>query len=133
MSLHDKKGLGKKDKKGWCCDKILVHLKEFAPKWLNQSINIFSSYWPLCLPFHIPNFNTSWGNGNWVHTPDKGHFYNYFTLWSLEPFQLKSMPFIILIFLFFSYHITWVNAWRIPHWSSYLPFQTITFHINHVF
>ncbi len=31
MSLHGKKGLGKKDRKGWCCDKILIHLKEFAP------------------------------------------------------------------------------------------------------
>jgi hypothetical protein len=31
MSLHDKKRLGKKDKKGWCCDKILVHFKEFGP------------------------------------------------------------------------------------------------------
>jgi hypothetical protein len=29
--LHGKKGLGKKDKKRWCCDKILVHLKEFGP------------------------------------------------------------------------------------------------------
>jgi len=29
--LHGKKGLGKKDKKGWCCDKILVHLKKFRP------------------------------------------------------------------------------------------------------
>jgi hypothetical protein len=27
-----KKRLGKKDKKWWHCDKILVHLKEFAPK-----------------------------------------------------------------------------------------------------
>jgi hypothetical protein len=31
MSLHAKKGLGKKDKKGWHCDKILIHLKKFAP------------------------------------------------------------------------------------------------------
>jgi hypothetical protein len=33
MSLHGKKGLGKKNRKWWCCDKILVHLKEFAPKY----------------------------------------------------------------------------------------------------
>ncbi len=26
MSLHGEKGLGKKDRKGWHCDKILVHL-----------------------------------------------------------------------------------------------------------
>jgi hypothetical protein len=33
--LHDKKRLGKKDKKGRHCDKILVHLKEFGlgQKW----------------------------------------------------------------------------------------------------
>jgi hypothetical protein len=31
MSLHDKKGLGKKDRNGWHCDKILVHLKKFGP------------------------------------------------------------------------------------------------------
>ncbi len=30
MSLHGKKGLGKKDKKKVMCDKILVHLKKFA-------------------------------------------------------------------------------------------------------
>jgi len=28
--LHDRKGLGKKDRKGWHCDKILVHLKKIA-------------------------------------------------------------------------------------------------------
>ncbi len=31
MSLHGKKGLGKKDRKRWCYDKILVHLKKFVP------------------------------------------------------------------------------------------------------
>jgi len=31
VSLHDKKGLGKEDKKGWCYDKILIHLKKFEP------------------------------------------------------------------------------------------------------
>jgi hypothetical protein len=31
VSLHGKKGLGKKDKKRWHCDKILVHHKEFGP------------------------------------------------------------------------------------------------------
>jgi len=31
VSLHGKKGLGKKYNKGWHCDNILVHLKEFAP------------------------------------------------------------------------------------------------------
>ncbi len=31
MSLHGKKGLGKKNRKGWHYNKILVHLKEFAP------------------------------------------------------------------------------------------------------
>jgi len=30
VSLHGQKGLGKKDKKKVMCDKILVHLKEFA-------------------------------------------------------------------------------------------------------
>jgi hypothetical protein len=29
--LHGERGLGKKDKKGWSCDKILVHLKKFGP------------------------------------------------------------------------------------------------------
>jgi hypothetical protein len=29
--LHGKKGLGKKYRKGRCCDKILVQLKKFAP------------------------------------------------------------------------------------------------------
>jgi hypothetical protein len=28
VSLH-----GKKNRIRWCCDKILVHLKEFAPHW----------------------------------------------------------------------------------------------------
>ncbi len=32
MSLHGKNRLGKKDRKRWRYDKILVHLKEFAPK-----------------------------------------------------------------------------------------------------
>jgi hypothetical protein len=31
MSLHDKKGLDKRNRKGWPYDMILVHLKEFAP------------------------------------------------------------------------------------------------------
>ncbi len=31
MSLHGKKGLGKKDRKWWHCDKIFVHIKKFAP------------------------------------------------------------------------------------------------------
>ncbi len=31
MFWHGKKGLGKKDRKGWRCDKILVHLKKFTP------------------------------------------------------------------------------------------------------
>ncbi len=31
MSLHGKKWLGKKNPNGWHCDKILIHLKEFAP------------------------------------------------------------------------------------------------------
>jgi hypothetical protein len=37
VSLHGKKGLGKKTKNH--CDKILVHLKEFRPKegWKTKS------------------------------------------------------------------------------------------------
>ncbi len=31
MYLHGKKGLGKKDRKGWCCDKIFVHFKKIGP------------------------------------------------------------------------------------------------------
>jgi hypothetical protein len=31
MSVHSKRVLGKKDKKRWHYDKILVHLKEFEP------------------------------------------------------------------------------------------------------
>jgi hypothetical protein len=30
VSLHGKKGLGKKDRKGWHCDKILVHFKKLG-------------------------------------------------------------------------------------------------------
>jgi hypothetical protein len=29
--LHGEKRLVQKDKKGWCCDKILVRLKKFGP------------------------------------------------------------------------------------------------------
>ncbi len=44
MSLHGKKGLGKKDIKIWQCDKILVHLKKFEPM-----INFVELQWqPLC-------------------------------------------------------------------------------------
>ncbi len=32
MFLHGKKGLGKKDRKRWHYDKILVHLKNLHPK-----------------------------------------------------------------------------------------------------
>jgi len=32
VSLHDKKGLNKIDKKGWCYDKFFVNLKEFGPE-----------------------------------------------------------------------------------------------------
>jgi hypothetical protein len=42
VSLHGKKGLGKKDKKKCHCDKILVHLKEFGPNntsWVLQPVN----------------------------------------------------------------------------------------------
>jgi len=43
MCLHDKKRLGKKNRKGWPYEMILVHLKKFAPlhkgvskiKWKN--------------------------------------------------------------------------------------------------
>jgi hypothetical protein len=47
VSLHGKKGLGKKDRKGWHCDKILVHLKEFGPSmtWSKKGI---LSYNPTC-------------------------------------------------------------------------------------
>ncbi len=41
MSLHGKKGLGKKNRKGWRCDKILVHLKEFAPSIPLTSTSLF--------------------------------------------------------------------------------------------
>jgi hypothetical protein len=47
VSLHSKKWLGKKDKKGWHYDKILVHLKKFAPR-----------KGMLC--FCAPNFLTVW-------------------------------------------------------------------------
>jgi len=33
VSLHGKKRLGKKDRKKWHYDKILVHLKKYAPDW----------------------------------------------------------------------------------------------------
>jgi hypothetical protein len=55
VSLHGKKGLGKKDKKKWHCDKILVHLKEFAPdNFLVSSLN--SNF--LSLGFVFPSFKS---------------------------------------------------------------------------
>jgi len=33
-TLHGKKRISKKDRKGWCYDKILVHLKEFRLKYM---------------------------------------------------------------------------------------------------
>ncbi len=53
MFLHGNKWLSKKDRKGWCCDKILVHLKEFGwelghgwnKKWnLDKLILFFNNY-----------------------------------------------------------------------------------------
>jgi hypothetical protein len=44
MSLHGKKELGKKERKGWHCDKILVHLKEFAP--INVHDWLYFQTWP---------------------------------------------------------------------------------------
>jgi len=42
--LHDEKGLGKKYKKGWHYDKILVHFKEFKPpSFLSTSTVAFIS------------------------------------------------------------------------------------------
>jgi hypothetical protein len=46
--LHGKKGLGKKDEKCWCYDKILVHLKEFGPTNTQQEA------WT-CLTFRVNN------------------------------------------------------------------------------
>jgi hypothetical protein len=50
VSLHGNKWLGKKDRKGWCCDNILVHLKEFGWElghgWNNCEIQI---NWHYCL------------------------------------------------------------------------------------
>ncbi len=41
MSLHDKKKLDKKGRKGWHCDKILVHLKEFGPGNKNMEMSCY--------------------------------------------------------------------------------------------
>ncbi len=44
MSLHGKKRLGKKDRKGWHYDKILVHFKEFGPKYHLFGTNLNEDY-----------------------------------------------------------------------------------------
>ncbi len=55
--LHDKKGLGKKNKKGWHCDNILVHLKKFKPSsFLSTSPITFISS-------HLPGESTLRGGG----------------------------------------------------------------------
>ncbi len=43
MSLHDKNGLGKKDRKWWCYDEILVHLKKFGPRLVSPKNDEISS------------------------------------------------------------------------------------------
>jgi hypothetical protein len=40
VSLHGKKGLSKKDTKGWCCDKILVHYNEYGPNNIESKRNL---------------------------------------------------------------------------------------------
>ncbi len=52
MSLHGKNGLGKKDKKGWCCDKILVHLKEFGPRLVSPKKIMKSVHKPSFVALH---------------------------------------------------------------------------------
>ncbi len=52
MSLHGKKGLGKKDRKRWRYDKILVHLKKFGPIW------IYAHSFNASLFLTVPNFGT---------------------------------------------------------------------------
>jgi hypothetical protein len=42
VSLHGKKGLGKKDRKRWHYDKILVYLKKFGPNRTWSKKNILS-------------------------------------------------------------------------------------------
>jgi hypothetical protein len=48
-SLHAKKWLGKKEKKRWHYDKILVHLKEFSPPYCKASRLEILSTWCLLL------------------------------------------------------------------------------------
>jgi hypothetical protein len=52
VSLHGKNGLGKKDKKGWCCDKILVHLKEFGPRLVSPKKIMKSVHKPSFVALH---------------------------------------------------------------------------------
>jgi hypothetical protein len=46
VSLHGKKGLGKKDRKWWRCDKKIVHLKEFGPSFKNVYKNRLKHIFP---------------------------------------------------------------------------------------
>ncbi len=48
-----KKGLSKKDRKGWHCDKISVHLKKFAPFFYftdNVELGIPHGLWTWRIP-----------------------------------------------------------------------------------
>ncbi len=37
MTLHGKKEINKKDRKGWHCDKISIHLIKFGPNKQNRN------------------------------------------------------------------------------------------------
>ncbi len=59
MSLHGKKRLGKKYRKGWHHDKILVHLKKFTPYSPNTKYWTFEveKYGPIfCLWFNTNTY-----------------------------------------------------------------------------
>jgi len=54
-----KKRLGKKERKGWCCDKILVHLKKFGPiKKIQIIFNLIESKTNMDKIFHYEIFPT---------------------------------------------------------------------------
>jgi hypothetical protein len=56
VSLHDKKGIGKKDKKRWHCDKILVHLKKIAP-WCDKVMPTWlMKNWKVCEKYSLWGF-----------------------------------------------------------------------------
>ncbi len=73
MSLHGKKRLRKKDRKGWHCDKILVHFKKFVPKYEAYSfLDGYLGYHHIFIAHedrYETTFVTDWGAFVWMVMP----------------------------------------------------------------